>query len=50
VCEGPQRDRTRFSGFDRVGYDADIDGTAREFGVTPTRLGDWASIQRPVPA
>ena len=32
--------------FERVGYDADIDGTAREFGVTPTRLEDWARTQR----
>jgi uncharacterized protein YbjT (DUF2867 family) len=31
--------------FDRVGYDADIDATAREFGVTPTRLEDWARAQ-----
>jgi uncharacterized protein YbjT (DUF2867 family) len=28
--------------FERVGYNADIDATAREFGVTPTRLEDWA--------
>lgn len=32
--------------FDRVGYDADIDGTAREWGVTPTRLAAWAARQR----
>lgn len=32
--------------FNRVGYDADIDGTAREFGVTPTRLDAWARTQR----
>lgn len=32
--------------FERVGYNADIDGTAREFGVTPTRLEDWARTQR----
>jgi uncharacterized protein YbjT (DUF2867 family) len=32
--------------FDRFGYDADIDGTAREFGVTPTRLDEWARTQR----
>ena len=31
--------------FDRTGYDADIEGTAREFGVTPTRLEDWARSQ-----
>lgn len=28
--------------FNKVGYDADIDGMAREFGITPTRLADWA--------
>jgi uncharacterized protein YbjT (DUF2867 family) len=32
--------------FEAVGYDADIEGTAREFGVTPTRLADWAAGQR----
>lgn len=32
--------------FEREGYDADIEGTAREFGVTPTRLADWARGQR----
>jgi uncharacterized protein YbjT (DUF2867 family) len=32
--------------FERVGYNADIDATAREFGVTPTRLEDWARSQR----
>jgi uncharacterized protein YbjT (DUF2867 family) len=32
--------------FDRVGYDADIDGMAREFGITPTRLEEWARAQR----
>jgi uncharacterized protein YbjT (DUF2867 family) len=31
--------------FNRVGYDADIEGTAREFGITPTRLDQWASMQ-----
>jgi uncharacterized protein YbjT (DUF2867 family) len=29
--------------FDRVGYDADIAGTAKEFGVKPTTLSEWAS-------
>lgn len=28
--------------FERVGYDADIEGTAREFGVRPTPLRAWA--------
>ena len=32
--------------FNRVGYDADIDGVAREFGITPMRLDQWASMQR----
>ncbi len=32
--------------FNRVGYDADIEGTAREFGITPTRLEDWAKTLR----
>jgi uncharacterized protein YbjT (DUF2867 family) len=29
--------------FDRVGYDADIAGTARAFGVKPTSFAEWAS-------
>jgi uncharacterized protein YbjT (DUF2867 family) len=28
--------------FNRVGYNADIDGTAAQFGITPTRLEQWA--------
>jgi uncharacterized protein YbjT (DUF2867 family) len=32
--------------FDRVGYDADIAGLEREFGLAPTRLADWAARQR----
>jgi uncharacterized protein YbjT (DUF2867 family) len=32
--------------FNRVGYDVDIDDTAREFGIAPTRLDQWASMQR----
>ena len=32
--------------FDKVGYDADIDGMAREFGIKPTRLEEWARSQR----
>jgi uncharacterized protein YbjT (DUF2867 family) len=31
--------------FDRVGYDADIDGHAREFGIRPTRFREWAGQQ-----
>ena len=32
--------------FNRVGYDVDIEETAREFGVTPTRLEQWAAMHR----
>lgn len=32
--------------FNRVGYDVDIADTAREFGITPPRLDQWASMQR----
>jgi uncharacterized protein YbjT (DUF2867 family) len=29
--------------FDRVGYDADIAGNAKKFGIPPTTLKDWAA-------
>ena len=32
--------------FDRIGYDADIEGLEREFGITPTKLAEWAGRQR----
>jgi uncharacterized protein YbjT (DUF2867 family) len=32
--------------FDAVGYNADIDAHAREFGIAPTRFRDWAKEQR----
>lgn len=32
--------------FNRVGYDADIAGTAREFDIRPTTLETWAKTQR----
>ena len=31
--------------FDRVGYDVDIAGLEREFGIKPTKLTTWASTQ-----
>ncbi|HEX6644767.1 MAG TPA: NmrA/HSCARG family protein [Gemmatimonadales bacterium] len=31
--------------FDAVGYDADIEGTAQEFSVRPTRFREWAAEQ-----
>ena len=32
--------------FDRVGYDADIEGLEREFGIKATKLAEWAGRQR----
>ena len=32
--------------FDRVGYEADIEGLEREFGIKPTTLVEWAGRQR----
>jgi uncharacterized protein YbjT (DUF2867 family) len=31
--------------FDRVGYNADIEGNVREFGIRPTKFRDWAARQ-----
>ena len=31
--------------FDAVGYDADIEGNAAEFGIRPTRFREWAARQ-----
>jgi uncharacterized protein YbjT (DUF2867 family) len=30
--------------FDAVGYDADIEGNAKEFGIRPTRFAEWAKV------
>ena len=32
--------------FDKVGYDADIAGNAKAFGIRPTTLAEWAAKQR----
>ena len=40
---------TMFEWFERVGYDVDIDATAREFGIPPTRIGEWVTGVRPQP-
>jgi uncharacterized protein YbjT (DUF2867 family) len=32
--------------FDRVGYNADIAGNEREFGIAPTTLAQWIATQR----
>jgi uncharacterized protein YbjT (DUF2867 family) len=31
--------------FDAVGYDSDIEGNARAYGIAPTRFTDWAAQQ-----
>lgn len=36
--------------FDAVGYDADIEGNAREHGIAPTRFREWAERQDWSPA
>lgn len=37
--------------FDAVGYDADIEGNARRFGIRPTPFGEWAAtVDWSVPA
>ena len=36
--------------FDRVGYDADIEGNAHEFDIAPTKFRDWAARQDWEPA
>jgi uncharacterized protein YbjT (DUF2867 family) len=37
---------TMLEWFERVGYDADIAGLEREFGIKPTKLSAWAAKQR----
>ena len=32
--------------FERVGYDVDIPGLEREFGIRPTKLAEWAARQK----
>ncbi len=32
-----------FEWFDRVGYDSDIQGNAKEYGIEPTSLEEWAA-------
>jgi uncharacterized protein YbjT (DUF2867 family) len=45
VREGSAEFAIMLEWFDAVGYDADIEGTAKEFGVKPTRFGEWAREQ-----
>jgi uncharacterized protein YbjT (DUF2867 family) len=37
---------TMLEWFDRVGYDADIEGNAKTFGIPPTTLEEWARTVR----
>ena len=43
---GSEESALMFEWFDAVGYDVDIDRTAKEFGVKPTRFREWAKEQR----
>jgi uncharacterized protein YbjT (DUF2867 family) len=45
VRKGSEEFAIMLDWFDRVGYDADIEGTAREFGIEPTRFREWAERQ-----
>jgi uncharacterized protein YbjT (DUF2867 family) len=45
VREGSQEFAIMLEWFDAAGYDADIDGTAKEFGVKPTRFREGAMEQ-----
>lgn len=46
VRKGSEEFAAMLEWFDAVGYDADIDGMAKEFGVRPTRFREWAAAQR----
>jgi uncharacterized protein YbjT (DUF2867 family) len=45
VRKGSEEYAIMLDWFDRVGYDADIEGNAREFGIAPTRFREWAARQ-----
>jgi uncharacterized protein YbjT (DUF2867 family) len=45
VRKGSEEFASMLEWFDRVGYDADIPGNAREFGISPTRFREWAAAQ-----
>ena len=45
VRKGSEEYAIMLEWFDAVGYDADIERTAREFDVRPTRFREWAAAQ-----
>jgi uncharacterized protein YbjT (DUF2867 family) len=45
VRKGSEEYAIMLEWFDRVGYEADIEGNAREFGIRPTRFREWAEQQ-----
>ena len=45
VRKGSEEYAIMLEWFDAVGYDADIEGTGKEFGVRPTRFREWAAAQ-----
>jgi uncharacterized protein YbjT (DUF2867 family) len=50
VRKGSEEFAIMLEWFDAVGYDADIEGNAREFGIRPTRFREWAARQDWQPA
>jgi uncharacterized protein YbjT (DUF2867 family) len=50
VRKGSEEFAIMLEWFDAVGYDADIEGNAREFGINPTRFREWAARQDWQPA
>jgi uncharacterized protein YbjT (DUF2867 family) len=46
VRAGSEDAAAMYEWFDEVGYNADIDEHAREFGIRPTRFREWAKEQR----
>ena len=43
ACRAVARSGATLEWLDAVGYNADITGNAREFGIAPTRFVDWAA-------
>jgi uncharacterized protein YbjT (DUF2867 family) len=50
VRKGSEEFAIMLEWFDRIGYDADIDGNAREFDIHATKFREWAERQDWTPA
>lgn len=44
VRKGSEEFAIMLEWFDRVGYNADIEGNARRYGIEPTRFREWAGL------